>query len=159
MTLTITGAAGLHERAHTPVGATEWKTMTLERIRAFADATDDHQWIHVDEARIAAESPFGVPIAHGYLTLSLVAGNFFELIELEGMKLVINYGTNKVRFPTPLKVQDRYRLAIDFGDVVDKGKGWVEAVFLARIEVEGQDKPACAAECVYRFLPREPNPT
>jgi len=153
MTVTITGAKGLHEHANTPVGATDWQEMTLDRIRAFADATDDHQWIHVDEARIAKESPFGAPIAHGYLTLSLVAGNFFKLLELKEMGMVINYGTNKVRFPNPLKAGDRYRLAIDFGDVVDKGKGWVEAVFFARIEVEGQDKPACAAECVYRFLP------
>lgn len=153
MTVTITGAAGLFEHANTPAGETAWQTMALDRIKAFADATDDHQWIHVDEARIAEESPFGAPIAHGYLTLSLVAGNFFELIQLEEMKMVINYGTNKVRFPTPLKAGDRYRLAIDFGDVTEKGGGWLEAVFHARVEVEGQAKPACAAECVYRFLP------
>ncbi len=153
MALTISGAAGLHDNANTSVGATEWQTMTLERIRAFADATDDHQWIHVDEERIAKESPFGAPIAHGYLTLSLVAGHFFRLIELQDMKMVINYGTNKVRFPTPLKAGDKFRLAIDLGDVTEKGGGWLEAVFNARIEVEGQDKPACAAECLYRFLP------
>ncbi|MEQ9502266.1 MAG: MaoC family dehydratase [Deltaproteobacteria bacterium] len=153
MTITITGKAGLLAHANTSVGATEWQTMTLERIRAFADATDDHQWIHVDEERIAKESPFGAPIAHGYLTLSLVAGHFFRLIELQDMKMVINYGTNKVRFPTPLKAGDKFRLAIDLGDVTEKGGGWLEAVFNARIEVEGQDKPACAAECLYRFLP------
>ncbi|MEQ8273949.1 MAG: MaoC family dehydratase [Deltaproteobacteria bacterium] len=153
MTITISGAAGLHDNANSSAGATEWQTMTLERIRAFADATDDHQWIHVDEERIAKESPFGAPIAHGYLTLSLVAGHFFRLIELQDMKMVINYGTNKVRFPTPLKAGDKFRLAIDLGDVTEKGGGWLEAVFNARIEVEGQDKPACAAECLYRFLP------
>lgn len=153
MTVTITGAAGLQHHANTSAGATEWQPMTLERIKAFADATDDHQWIHVDEARIAEESPFGAPIAHGYLTLSLVAGNFFRLIELEQMKMVINYGTNKVRFPNPLRAGDNYRLAIELGDVTEKGKGWLEAVFHAKIEVEGQDKPACVAECVYRFLP------
>lgn len=153
MTVTITGAAGLHENANTEVGATEWQPMTLDRIKAFADATDDHQWIHVDEARIAKESPFGAPIAHGYLTLSLVAGNFFRLLDLQGMQMVINYGTNKVRFPSPLKAGDNYRLAIRIADVTDKAKGWVEAIFVATIEVEGQDKPACVAECVYRFLP------
>ncbi len=153
MPVTVAGAAGLKDHANQPVGASDWQEMTLDRIRAFAGATDDHQWIHVDEERIAKESPFGAPIAHGYLTLSLVAGNFFRLITLEGMKMVINYGTNKVRFPTPLKAGDRYRLAMEFGEVTEKGGGWLEAVFNARIEVEGQDKPACAAECVYRFLP------
>ena len=117
MTVTISGAAGLFEHANAALGATEWQPMTLDRIRAFADATDDHQWIHVDEARIAKESPFGAPIAHGYLTLSLVAGNFFRVLSLEGMKMVINYGTNKVRFPHPLKAGDNYRLALEFGDV------------------------------------------
>lgn len=153
MPITIAGAAGLFAHANQSLGASDWQPMTLDRIRAFADATDDHQWIHVDEERIAKESPFGAPIAHGYLTLSLVAGNFFRLITLEDMKMVINYGTNKVRFPTPLKAGDRYRLAMDFGEVTEKGGGWLEATFFARIEVEGQDKPACAAECVYRFLP------
>lgn len=153
MTLIIDGAAGLRAAANSSAGASAFEEMTFERIKDFADATGDHQWIHVDEARIAAESPFGAPIAHGYLTLALVAGKFFELIQLKGMKLVINYGTNKVRFPTPLKAGDRYRLAIDLGEVTEKGGGWLEAVFAARIEVEGQSKPACAAECVYRFLP------
>jgi acyl dehydratase len=153
MSITIAGAAGLHAHAHTAVGATDWQELTFARICAFADATDDHQWIHVDEARIAQESPFGAPIAHGYLTLALVAGNFFRLLTLEGMKMVINYGTNKVRFPNPLKAGDHYRLAIDLGEVADRGGGWIEAVFHARIEVQGQDKPACVAECVYRFLP------
>ena len=120
---------------------------------AFADATGDHQWIHVDRERIAAESPFGAPIAHGYLTLSLVAGLFFEVVEIGGMKMVINYGTNKVRFPHPLKEGARYRLALALGDVAEKGGGWIEAIFVASIEIEGADKPACVAEVVYRFLP------
>lgn len=153
MTVTITGAAGLHERANTPLGATEWEEMTFERIKAFADATGDHQWIHVDKERIAKESPFKVPVAHGYFTLSLVAGGFFGVLELKGMNMVINYGTNKVRFPAPLKEGDKFRLALALGDVVDKNKGWVEAIFNATIEIEGSDKPACAAECIYRFLP------
>ena len=126
--------------------------MTFEMIQAFADATGDQQWIHVDKARIAKESPFGAPIAHGYFTLSLVAGKFFDLLELENMAMVINYGTNKVRFPNPLKEGARYRLNLKLGDVTEK-KGWYEGIFLAAIEIEGEAKPACVAECVYRFLP------
>lgn len=151
--ITIRGAEGLLAHANAELGATEWTEMTFERIQAFADATDDHQWIHVDRERIAAESPFGAPIAHGYLTLSLVAGRFFELIALEDMAMVINYGTNKVRFPNPLKAGDRFRLKMAMGAVTEKGKGWYEAVLHAAIEIEGADKPACAAEVVYRFLP------
>ena len=95
MPVTIQGVEGLRSKANTALGATEWETMTFERIQAFADATGDQQWIHVDRERIAKESPFGAPIAHGYFTLSLVAGRFFDLLDLQGMGMVINYGTNK----------------------------------------------------------------
>ncbi len=155
MPVTINGAADLFARANTPIGVTEWEEMTFERIHAFADATGDHQWIHVDRERIAKESPFGAPIAHGYLTLALVAGRFFDLLDLQGMDMVINYGTNKVRFPNPLKEGNRFRLSINLGDVTEKRKGWVEAIFLASIEIEDQPKPACVAECVFRFLPAQ----
>lgn len=153
MPVTIQGADDLRARANSAIGATEWEVMTFERIQAFAAATEDHQWIHVDRERIAKESPFGAPIAHGYLTLSLVAGRFFDLIDLQGMEMVINYGTNKVRFPNPLKEDNRFRLSIQLGDVTDKRGGWIEAIFHAAIEIEGEAKPACAAECVFRFLP------
>lgn len=152
MPVKISGAAGLREHLGLDFGATAWETLTFERIQAFADATDDHQWIHVDQERIARESPFGAPIAHGYLTLSLVAGKFFELVELEGFKMVINYGANKVRFPNPLKVGMRYRLALKLAEVSDK-RDWIESVFVASIEVEGEVKPACVADVVYRYLP------
>lgn len=152
MAVLIAGADGLTSNAGKELGATAWYPMTYERIKAFADATGDHQWIHVDRERIAKESPFGKPVAHGYLTLSLVAGLFFELLELQGFKMVINYGCNKVRFPTPLKEGDKYRLSFKLGEVKPQGE-WLEAVFLASIEVEGSAKPACVAECVYRFLP------
>jgi acyl dehydratase len=153
MPVRIEGAAGLQAHANQLIGSSDWEPMTFERIQAFADATGDHQWIHVDRDRIAKESPFGAPIAHGYLTLSLVAGRFFELIELAGFDMVINYGTGKVRFPNPLKEGDRFRLTIQMGEVTDKGRGWWEARFHASVEVEGADKPACAAEVLYRFLP------
>ncbi len=152
MPVVIDGAAGLQEWAGKEIGSTEFEAMTFERIVAFADATGDHQWIHVDRERIAKESPFGKPIAHGYLTLSLVAGKFFELLDLQGFKLVINYGCNKVRFPHPLTEGSNWRLSINVGDVTARGDWW-EAIFLAAIEIEGAKKPACVAECVYRFLP------
>lgn len=152
MPTTISGADGLRALAGQDLGATAWETMTFERIQAFAGATDDHQWIHVDRERIAKESPFGAPIAHGYLTLALVAGKFFELVELEGFKMVINYGTNKVRFPNPLKEGMRFRLALKLAEVSDK-RDWMESIFVATIEIEGEAKPACVAEVVYRYLP------
>ena len=135
-----------------PLGTTHYRTLPFEQIVAFADATGDHQWIHVDAARIAKESPFGAPIAHGYLTLSLVAGLFFEVLELDGWKMIINYGCNKVRFPTPLKAGSSYRLSLTLNAVNPVGD-WFEAVMGAAIEVEGSAKPACFAEVVYRFLP------
>ena len=155
MPVPIHGADGLRTHANRSLGASAWREMTFERIVAFADATGDHQWIHVDRERIAKESPFGAPIAHGYLTLALVAGRFFDLIDLQGMDMVINYGTNKVRFPNPLKEGDRFRLSIDLGEVTEKRKGWVEAIFLGSIEIDGAPKPACVAECVFRFLPAQ----
>jgi acyl dehydratase len=148
----IAGGEGLLANSGKDLGSTDWQPMTFERIKAFADATGDQQWIHVDRARIAKESPFGAPVAHGYLTLSLVAGLFFELLELEGFRMVINYGANKVRFPNPLKDGDKYRLSMKLGEVKDVGGGWLEAPFFASIEIEGAPKPACAAECIYRFL-------
>jgi acyl dehydratase len=152
MPVTITGGEGLKALANTDLGATEWEEMTFEKIVAFADATNDHQWIHVDRERAQA-SPFGAPIAHGYFTLALVAGKFFELLTLEKMSMVINYGTNKVRFPNPLKEGANFRLAMKMGDIRELKGGWIEAIFLATIEIEGEVKPCCAAECVYRFLP------
>lgn len=152
MATRIDGKDGLLALSGTALGSSEWTTMTYERILAFAGATGDHQWIHVDRERIAKESPYGAPIAHGYLTLSLVAGGFFDVLELAGFAMIINYGANKVRFPSPLKEGDRYRLSLSLGDVTEQ-KGWYEAIFVATIEIEGGKKPACVAECVYRFQP------
>lgn len=152
MPVVIEGAQGLQQHANSDIGSTAWETMSFETIQAFADATGDHQWIHVDRERIAEESPFKKPLAHGYLTLALVAGKFFELLDLQGFQLVINYGCNKVRFPHPLTEGSSWRLSIKLGEVSQKGDWW-EAIFHAAIEVEGARKPACVADCVYRFLP------
>jgi acyl dehydratase len=146
----IDGIAGLEGLAGKELGKSEWRTMTFEDIVRFADATGDHQWIHVDRERARRESPFGAPVAHGYFTLSLIAGLFFELVEARNFALVINYGLNKVRFPAPLKEGQRYRLAMKLQDA-KQVQNAVEALLAATIEVEGESKPACAAEVVYRF--------
>ena len=146
----IDGIKGLEALAGKELGKSEWRTMTFEDIVRFADATGDHQWIHVDRERARRESPFGAPVAHGYFTLSLVAGLFFDLVEPRNFALVINYGLNKVRFPAPLKEGQRYRLSMKLQDA-KQVQNAVEALLAATIEVEGESKPACAAEVVYRF--------
>ena len=146
----IDGVAGLKSLVGKEIGVSDWRQMTHEAIRKFADATGDHQWIHVDRERIARESPFGKPIAHGYFTVSLIAGIFFDLVEIKNFAMVINYGLNKVRFPAPLKEGQRYRLKVKLGDVTEISNG-IEGLLAATIEIEGEKKPACVAELVFRF--------
>ena len=146
----IDGVSGLKSLVGKELGTTPWKEMTFDAIRKFADATGDHQWIHVDRERIARESPFGKPIAHGYFTVSLIAGLFFELVEVRNFAMVINYGLNKVRFPTPLKEGQRYRLNVKLGEVKEIPNG-VEGLIGAAVEIEGEGKPGCVAELVFRF--------
>jgi acyl dehydratase len=149
---TIDGIAGLKALIGQELGTTEWKPLTFENIVAFADATGDHQWIHVDKERIAREIPFKKPVAHGYFSLSVIGGLFFELVRVTGMKLVINYGLNKVRFPAPLLEGQRYRLNCKLVDVKDIGNSTFESTMAAAVEIEGSPKPACAAELVFRFI-------
>jgi acyl dehydratase len=146
----IDGVAGLKALVGKDLGVGTWRTMTYEDIKRFADATGDHQWIHLDKERIARESPFKKPVAHGYFTLSLIAGLFFELVEVKGFGMVVNYGLNKVRFPAPLKDGQKYRLNVKLLDIKEVGNA-VEGVLGAAIEVEGESKPACVAEVVFRF--------
>ena len=147
----IDGIAGLKSLVGKDLGASDWRTLKFEDIVRFADATGDHQWIHVDRERIAKESPFGAPIAHGYYSVSVIAGLFFELVESKGMVMVINYGLNKVRFPNPLKEGARYRLVCKLGEVREVGNAH-EALIACTIEIQGEQKPACAAEVVFRFF-------
>lgn len=154
MPTVFNGPEALLAAADQDLGATEWEELRFEQILQFAAATGDHQWIHVDRERCRAESPYGVPVAHGYFTLSLVAGRFFELVQPEGFALVLNYGTQKVRFPNPLKEGDSYRLALRLASVQAVSGGWWEANFQAQVQIQGQSKPACAAEVLFRFLPR-----
>ena len=148
--VTIDGLAGLKALAGKDLGAGPWHAMRFEDIQKFADVTRDHQWIHVDRERAKA-GPFGAPIAHGYFTLSLVAGLFFDLVETSGFKAVLNYGLNKVRFPSPLREGKNYRLSLKLADVKDVAGG-ADGTFVATIEIEGETKPTCVAELIFRFI-------
>jgi acyl dehydratase len=146
----IDGVAGLESLVGKPLGSSEWRQMTYEAIVKFADATGDHQWIHVDKERIAKESPYKKPIAHGYFSLSLIAGLFFDLVELKGFGMTINYGLNKVRFPNALKEGQRYRLSCTLAEVKEVQNAH-ETLMMCSVEIEGEKKPACVAEVVFRF--------
>ena len=127
----------------------EWLEITQERIDAFAGATDDHQWIHVDPER-AKEGPFGTTIGHGYLTLSLLPSASYEVVPRQGGSMSINYGLNKVRFPSPVPVGSRLRAAFEVIDVDDQDWG-AQVTMKATIEREGGEKPVCVAEIVFRY--------
>ena len=131
------------------LGFTEWREVTQERVNTFADAADDHQWIHVDPER-AAEGPFGAPIAHGFLTLSLIIPLQTELFDVDGVTTKVNYGLDKVRFVSPVKVGDRIRLTAVIAEVIEV-PGGVQVVIDETIEIEGGSKPALIARSLQRF--------
>jgi acyl dehydratase len=149
MTIIVSGIDELKARAGEHLGHSEWLEVTQDRINTFADATDDHQWIHTDPERASA-GPYGTTIAHGYLTLSLLIPLWSELLEVQGVKMSINYGLNKVRFPAPVPVGSKIRLGATLAAVNDI-PGGAEAVVDAVIECEGGAKPACVAQAIYRF--------
>jgi acyl dehydratase len=146
--LTINGLDELKERVGEDVGASDWHEVTQERVDAFADATGDHQWIHVDRER-ARETPFGGTIAHGYYTLSLASRFIEELLRVEGVAMMVNYGLNKVRFPAPLPVGARVRMHLRLAGV-DDIDGGVQLTSELTFEREGGDKPVCVAESLAR---------
>ena len=152
MTTIVNGLDELRELAGADLGHSGWLEITQERVNTFADATDDHQWIHVDPARAAA-GPFKTTIAHGYLTLSLLIPLFSELLEIKGISMGINYGLNKVRFPAPVPVGSRIRLGGTIAAVEDAGGGAVQVTLDFTVEVEGGAKPACIAQGIYRYYP------
>ena len=133
------------------LGASEWLEIDQDRVNAFADATGDHQWIHVDVER-AADGPFGGTIAHGYLTLSLVPWLGSQVFSLETPGAKLNYGVNKVRFPNPVRVGSRVRAHVSVAEVTDIPAG-KQMQLKYVIEIEGEDKPACVAETVVLLLP------
>ena len=132
------------------LGESAWHEITQEQVNAFADATGDHQWIHVDTERAAA-GPFGGTIAHGYLTLSLVIPLFGELLEVTGISMGINYGLNKVRFISPVPVGSKIRLAGRVATVEPAGAGAVQLTADFTVELDGAAKPACVAQAIYRY--------
>lgn len=132
------------------LGPTEWMEISQDRVNLFADATDDHQWIHIDPKR-AADGPFGGTIAHGLLTLSLLPHFSHQLYRVDGITLAVNYGYNKVRFITPVKVGARIRAR---GEVtaINKLEGAVQATTTLTVEIEGSEKPAAVAESIVRYI-------
>ena len=145
-TIAYTGVAGL---AGTDLGYTDWLEITQQQIDTFADATGDHQWIHVDPQR-AKDGPFGAPIAHGFLTLSLAVTFWTELLEVEGVTTKVNYGLDKVRFVSPVKVGARVRMNAVVAEVAEIAGGFQLTVDQT-IEIEGAPKPAVVARGLYRF--------
>jgi acyl dehydratase len=147
--LTISGIDELRAKVGEELGVSEWHEVTQEEIDAFADATGDHQWIHVDPER-AAETPFGSTIAHGLYTLSLGPRFTFALFTIEGFAFGLNYGYNKVRFPAPLPVDSRLRMRATLASVDDVAGG-VQLTITQTFEREGEEKPVCVAESVARM--------
>lgn len=151
MTLTVPTPADLAAHVGEALGPTDWVTMEQDRIDQFAEATGDHQWIHVDPERAAA-GPFGAPIAHGYLTLSLANLFLPELLLVEQFSMGVNVGVEKVRFPNPVRVGSRMRGTGEIVSVTEVGEG-VQVVVRITIEIEDQPKPACVVDTVSRFFP------
>jgi acyl dehydratase len=131
------------------LGSSEWLSITQERVNLFADATDDHQWIHVDPAK-AKDGPFGACIAHGYLTLSLVSRFLPQIVDVR-MKMGVNYGCEKVRFPNAVKVGARVRGVGEMLSAEKTKDGGVQAVIRVTVEIEGETRPGCVAETISRY--------
>ena len=150
MATTFSSPKDLLDASGTQLGPTDWITITQDQINKFADATLDNQWIHVDSERAKA-GPFGAPIAHGYLTMSLASHFLGQLVRVEGISMGINYGAEKVRFPSPVPVGSRLR---GRGEILDAKEvpGGVQATTRITIEREGGEKPAAVVEAVSRYL-------
>jgi acyl dehydratase len=142
----------LREQVGQEIAVGEWFPLAQDRIDLFADATGDHQWIHVDAARAAAESPFKTTIAHGFLTLSLLSTLIREAVQFTGLRMAINYGLNRVRFVSPVPANSRIRARIVCGSVEEVG-GAVQVEWRITVEREGETKPACVAEWLVRYYP------
>ena len=144
---TLNGIDELEALTGQHLGTSDWVEITQERINRFADATGDHQWIHVDEER-AKDGPFGRTIAHGYLTLSLLPLFYNTIYSIEGVRMGINYGANKVRFLNPVPVGSRLRGSIEVGEVKRLPNDGAQVTWNVTVELDGSDKPACYAEAI-----------
>ncbi|GAB3360413.1 MaoC family dehydratase [Modestobacter lapidis] len=147
--ITVDGVEGVKSLVGKDLGTSDWIEITQEKVDLFADATGDHQWIHVDPERAKKESPFGGPIAHGYLTLSLTPLFLPQLMNFTGFSMGVNYGTEKVRFPSPVPVGSKLRAGAVIDEVTEI-KGGVQMQCTLTFEVEGGSKPACVATIVVR---------
>lgn len=145
----INGTEELKSLVGEHLGYSEWMEITQERVNQFADATGDHQWIHIDVERSKKESPFGGPVAHGYLTLSLGPVLMPQVVMTNGYKMGVNYGTNKIRFMSPVPVGAKLRLGVTLLNVEDIAGG-VQTTYSFVFECEGAAKPSCAAEVIFR---------
>jgi acyl dehydratase len=147
--VTIDGVDGLHERVGTELGVSDWVLVEQEKVNTFAVLTGDEQWIHVDPERAAA-GPFGVTVQHGFLTLGMSTGLLFEMFTVRGVSVILNYGLNKVRFMSPLKVGSRFRTRATLAED-QLLEGGIQVVFRLVYEVEGEAKPCCVADLVFRY--------
>ena len=146
---TVEGIEGVQSLVGQQLGYSDWVEITQEMVNQFADATGDHQWIHVDPERAKRESPFGGPIAHGYLTLSLLPQLLSQIVEITGFRMGVNYGTEKVRFPSPVPVGSRVRAGATL-ESATLFEGGIAMNMGVTVEVEGGSKPAMVATVVYR---------
>jgi acyl dehydratase len=151
MPLVLKNPQALQEFVGKEIGVTDWFRVTQERIVQFAEATEDRQWIHVDGARAGRESPYGATITHGFLTLSLISHLVHQVMRIEGgMRLAVNYGLNRVRFPAAVRVDSRIRARVGLLALKENANS-VEAVFNVAVEIEGAEKPGCVAEWIVRY--------
>ncbi len=150
MTTTVHGLAELKTLVGRDLGHSEWFEIDQSRVDAFANATNDRQWIHVDPER-ARSGPFGGAIAHGFLTLSLLIPLWNEMVTVEGVSTAVNYGLNKVRFPSPVPVGSKIRAAASLASVEDVPGNGVQAVIDFVVERDGSEKPCCVAQAVHRY--------
>ena len=151
MPQTMTELTRLKELTGAVLGPSRWLEITQERVNTFADATDDHQWIHVDLERATA-GPFGGPIAHGYLTLALVIPLWSELLTVDGVGLSVNYGLNRVRFPAPVPVGSKVALTARVVSVEDvRGGAGAQLTVQFTVQIAGVEKPAAVAEAIYHY--------
>ena len=151
MATVVNGLDELKSKVGDVLGTSEVVTVTQDQVNRFADATGDHQWIHVDVERANRESPFGGPIAHGYLTLSLAPTLLPQVMRVEGVTMGVNYGANKVRFPSPVPVGSKLRAGAAVASVEDVGGGGAQVTLDVTFEAEGAPKPACVAQVVFRY--------
>ena len=153
---TFEGIDAVRSAVGTHLGFSEWTTVTQEQVNTFADATGDHQWIHVDVDRANRESPFGGPIAHGYLTVSLTNLFLPQVVEVRGISAGLNRGTGKIRFPAPVPVGSRLRAGVELVEVSDVERDGVvtgiDTSMIITVEREGSDKPVCVVESLSRYL-------